>query len=278
MTALAFPVPGPPPTMTRVIGRVVRYQLHDVVRSRWLAAYGLFFLVATDALFRFSGSDLKVLLSLSSVMLFVVPLVSLVFGTVYLYNAREFIELLLAQPVRRRDLFLGLYLGLAVPLAAAFVAGVVVPLLVHRPAWDTAATPVAVLLGGGTALTAVFSAVAFAVAVRVDDRLRGLGIAIALWLGAALLYDGLVLLLLAVFADYPLERATLGLMLANPIDLVRVGVLLCLDAAALMGYTGAVFQRFFAQATGLTIIGGMLALWIAAPLVIALRTFLRKDF
>jgi len=278
MTALAFPMVGPPPTALRVIGRVVRYQLHDVVRSRWLAAYALFFLAATDALFRFSGSDLKVLLSLSSVMLFVVPLVSLVFGTVYLYNAREFIELLLAQPVRRRDLFLGLYLGLAFPLAAGFVAGVAIPLLVHRPAWDAAAVPLAMLLGGGVALTAIFSAVAFAVAVRVDDRLRGLGIAIALWLGASLLYDGLVLVLLAIFADYPLERATLALMLANPIDLVRVGVLLCMDAAALMGYTGAVFQRFFAQLTGLTVIGGMLAMWIAAPLVIALRTFLRKDF
>jgi Cu-processing system permease protein len=34
------------------------------------------------------------------------------FGTLYLYNAREFIELLLAQPVGRPAMFAGLYVGL----------------------------------------------------------------------------------------------------------------------------------------------------------------------
>ena len=48
-------------------------------------------------------------------------------------------------------------------------------------------------------------------------------------------------LLACLFADYPIERPMLGLMLANPVDLARVVLLLRFDVSALMGYTGAVF-------------------------------------
>ena len=88
------------------------------MRSRWLLAYAAFFMLVTEVLLRFSGDPAKAQLSLVSVVLFLVPLVSIVFGTVYLYNAREFIELLLAQPVNRRQMYGGLYLGLTLPLVA----------------------------------------------------------------------------------------------------------------------------------------------------------------
>jgi len=92
--------------------KVLKYQARDAIRSRWLIAYALFFLVITDGLLRFSGDPARAQLSLVSIVLFVVPLVAVVFGTVYLYNAREFIELLLAQPLARRSMYGGLYLGL----------------------------------------------------------------------------------------------------------------------------------------------------------------------
>ena len=47
-----------------------------------------------------------------------------------------------------------------------------------------------VLLLAGTLLTLVFTALAFLVSVRVDDRARGLGVAILVWLGFSVLYDG----------------------------------------------------------------------------------------
>jgi hypothetical protein len=103
--------------------KIAKYQLQDVVRSRWILFYGLFFLVATDALFRFGGTGERVVLSLMNVVLVMIPLVSVVLGAMYLYSAREYIELLLAQPIRRGSLFPGLFAGLALPLCGAFVAG-----------------------------------------------------------------------------------------------------------------------------------------------------------
>jgi Cu-processing system permease protein len=260
------------------IMKVARYEASNVLRSRWLLVYTLFFLAATESLLRFTGSGTKALLSLMSVVLFLVPLVTAVYGTVYLYSNREFTELLLAQPVKRRQLFSGLYLGLTVPLSLGLAAGVALPFFFHGVDEPAIRATLAVLVLAGTALTSVFTAFAFLIALRCDDRLRGLGAAIGLWLLFALVYDGLLLVLLATFAEYPLERPVLALVLANPIDLARVILLLQFDISALMGYTGAVFQRFFGSVWGVTLATSALALWMLAPIALGLRAFGQKDF
>jgi len=259
------------------IAKIGAFEVRDVLRSRWLIGYALFFIVVTDVLLRF-GSGEKALLSLVNVVLFVTPLVTLVFATVYQYNSREFIELLLAQPVKRRQLFGGLYLGVALPLSVVFIVSVGIPVIVHRADNPVAIGTLGALLGIGFALTAVFTAIAFLVVARIDDRMKGLGAAIVLWLMFALLYDGVVLLLVMVFADHPLERPLLALMALNPIDLARVALLLRFDVSALLGYTGAVMRQFFGGAAGLTIASSALAVWVAIPLVLAFRGFDRKDF
>lgn len=266
------------PGFAHVVLTVSRYQARDVLRSRWLGLYGLFFLAVTEGLLRFAGGDARAILSIASIVLYVVPLVTIAFATVYLYGAREFIELLLAQPVERRRLFAGLYLGLSLPLVAALVAGVCIPFVLHGFDDPTQRAMLAALLGAGAALTMIFTAVAFCIALSCEDRLKGLGIAIGVWMLCAIVYDGLVMALVAAFSDYPLERAMLALTLANPIDLARVALLLQLDVSALMGYTGAVFQQFLGGAVGTLVAGSALALWIAAPVALGLRAFRRKDF
>ena len=257
--------------------KVLKYQSRDAIRSRWLIAYTAFFMLVTEVLLRFSGDQAKVQLSLVSVVLFLVPLVSIVFGTVYLYNAREFIELLLAQPVNRRQMYGGLYLGLTLPLVLAFVVGLGAPFLFHGA--DAAAIGTLVwLVASGVVLTCVFTAVASLIAIRCEDRLRGLGAAIGVWMLLTVVYDGFVLFILAVFSSHPLEHAALGLMMANPIDIARVSLLLRFDGAAMMGYTGAVFLDFFGKPSGLMLTALALSLWVLLPLVLGLRAFERKDF
>jgi len=257
--------------------KIARFEVRDVLRSRWLIGYGVFFLLVTDALLRF-GSGEKALLSLVNVVLFVTPLVTLVFATVYQYNSREFIELLLAQPVKRRQLFGGLYMGITLPVSIVFVLSVALPIILHRNDTPVGAGTLIALLGIGFALTAVFTALAFLIVSRVDDRMKGLGLAIVLWLLFAILYDGVVLLLVTILADHPLERPLLALMTLNPIDLARVALLLRFDVSALLGYTGAVMRQFFGGGAGIAIASTALAVWISVPLMLALRGFERKDF
>jgi Cu-processing system permease protein len=260
-----------------VIREVAKPQVRNVLRSRWLLCYVAFFLVATEGLLRFTGGDARTLLSLSNVVLFVVPLMTLVYGTVYLYNSREFIELLLAQPIRRRTGFAGLYLGLAIPLTAAFAIGVSLPFIFHGidPAVRAA---LSVMVAGGSVLTLIFTGIAFCVALRFEDKLTGLGAALAAWLILALVYDGALLFAVAMFSDHSLEKSLLAASLVNPIDLVRIALVLQFDIAALMGYTGAVFSQFFSGGSGLLVITAALALWIAGPFTAGFLAFNRKDF
>ena len=256
---------------------IAKFQARDVVRSRWLAAYVAFFWLVGEGLLRFTGGDARAVLSLGSIVLYVVPLVTLVFGTVYLYNAREFTELLLAQPVDRRSLYVGLYAGLTVPLGTGIVGGIAMPFVVRGGAGAELAV-LSSLLGVAVALTLVFAAIAFCIAIACTDRLRGLGAAIGVWMLGAIVYDGLVMATVAAFDGHPLERPMLALTLANPIDLARVMLLLQLDISALMGYTGAVFQQWLGGGAGLLAAAIALSVWIVAPAWLGLRAFSAKDF
>jgi Cu-processing system permease protein len=257
--------------------RIFRYELRDVLRSRALILYGSFFLVATWLLFRFSSDSAKALLSLANVTLLIVPLVSIILGTMFVYNAREFSELLLAHPVNRRQLFGGLYLGLAMPLSAVCAIAVAVPVLVVGiPAERVGA--VIQLLVAAVYLTCIFTAIAFAIALRVEDRVRGIGTALVTWLILCVVYDALALLGANALWAWPLERPLVAVILLNPVDLARVVLMLNFDVSALMGYTGAVFRDFFGGSTGLLVALGALTVWVAVPLGLGSRLLERKDF
>jgi Cu-processing system permease protein len=261
-----------------VIIKIARYQLRDVFRSNWIVFYALFFLVATDALFRFGGSGDRVVMSLMNVVLIVVPLIAVVLGAMYLYSSREYIELLLTQPIGRSSLFLGLYAGLAIPLCIAFAFGVGVPFLFHVGLTGESGGPVGLLILTGVLLTCVFVAIAFALALRTDDRIRGLGSALGVWIFFSVVYNGLVLLAIQLFSDYPLQHPVIAMTLLNPIDLGRILLLLELDVSALMGFTGAVFVRFFGSGVGVALTLGALLTWLALPLAAGWRAFLGKNF
>lgn len=263
--------------MTTIL-KIVRYVLLDVLRNRWVLAYALFFALATDLLLRLGGTGPRALVSLLNLVLLLIPLVTIVFGTIYWHGAREFNELLLTQPVERGTLFHGLFAGLVLPLSAAYVVGLSAPLLGHRAIGPESLPAFLLMLMAGVALTAVFGALAVLIGGLVEDRLKGLGIALGVWLLLTVAYDGLLLWIAVAFRDYPIERPLLALTFANPVDLARVLLVLRFDVAALMGYTGAVFQRFLGGNLGsvLALLG--LVIWALIPGLLALRAFKRRDF
>jgi Cu-processing system permease protein len=258
--------------------KVVRYELRNVIRNRWVIAYALFFFLTTELLLRLGGSTPRALLSLLNVVVLLIPLVTIVFGTIYWHGSREFTELLLAQPVRRGSLFHGLFAGLVLPLSLAFVAGVAIPLVLHRGIGRDSAALLILMLVAGVALTAVFGAIATLIAGVVDDRLRALGVALAVWGLMTIAWDGLILWTTLAFANRPLEGPLLVMTFLNPVDLARVLLTLRLDISAMMGYTGAVFTRVLGGWTGTTAAVVGLAAWALIPGLFALRAFKVRDF
>ncbi len=262
----------------KILLKIIRYQIHDISRSKWIIIYTTFFLLITYGLISFSNDSSKVILSLLNVALIIIPLVSIIFGTVYLYNNKDYITLILSQPIKRTSLYLGLYLGLVIPLTASFLLGIGVPLLFFSHDLKNYYSIIIFLFIAGFFQTFIFVSISFLIATWNENKILGLGLSIFCWLFFSVLYDGLLLLIINFFQNYPLEKALIGFTILNPVDLSRILVTLKLDVAALMGYTGAVFQKFFNTNLGMVFSLIALIIWVVVPLLIGKSKFSKKDF
>jgi Cu-processing system permease protein len=252
--------------------RIIKYIFYDILRTRFILLYTALLFLSTFALFQLDSDPGKVIMSLMNVVLMVIPLVSIVFTTIHFYNSYEFIELMLSQPVNRRVIYLSEYISTALSLCIAFALGVGLPIAFYG---ISAASMT--LLYAGLMLTLVFVSLAFLASVLTRDKAKAIGLTLLFWFYFSLIYDGLLLWIIYAFSDYPLEKITVALVALNPVDLARIMMLLKLDIAALMGYTGAFFEDFFGSYRGTLFSTGILFLWVVAPLAIGARIFGRKD-
>lgn len=252
--------------------KILKYVMADILRSRVVIGYTLFLLVLSLSVFNLEDNTTKGLLSLLNIVLIIVPLISIVFSAIYVYNSAEFIELLVSQPLKRRAIWLSLFTGLAASLSIAFFIGAGLPILLY--ACNTTGLT---MLGVGILLSVIFVSIAVLAAVTTRDKAKGIGKAILLWLYFSIVFDGLVLFFLFQFADYPLEKPMIAVSALNPIDLGRIIILLQLDVSALMGYTGAIFRDFFGSASGMIIAVLVLGLWALLPVWWSLKKFNTRD-
>jgi len=253
--------------------KLLKYALYDIVKSRFALLYTLFMVLVAISIYQVSEDMSKVSLSLLNIMLMIVPLISAIFATTHFFNNLEFTELMLAQPVKRRDVFLSQILAVMFVLSLAIVIGFGVPMIL----WG-ADSSVLILLGIGIGLSVVFAGLAFLASVLTRDKAKAIGISLSFWIYFSLVYDGFVLYLIYSLADYPLEKLTLALVFLNPVDLGRIIMLMQLDISALMGYTGAFFQDFFGSAKGILLSSAVMFIWMIWPVSDAMRVFKRKDF
>ena len=213
-----------------------------------------------------------------NVIIVLVPLIGTIFGVMYYYNSKEFTELLLAQPLKRSSIFLGQYLGVTISLSMSLILGLGLPFIAYGLFKSNAIWDFSLLLIVGVFLTFIFSALAFNIALSNENKIKGFGYAILMWLFLAIIYDGLFLMSLILFEDYPLDKVSLIGTMLNPIDLSRTLILLKLDISALLGYTGAVFKRFFGTNFGLIVSFVMLIIWVIFPVLRITNKSKRKDF
>ncbi|NGM63063.1 ABC transporter permease subunit [Sphingobacterium sp. SGG-5] len=252
--------------------KIVKYVITDLLRNRTIVGYTVLLLALSLGIFMMEDNADKSIASLLHVVLFVVPLVSIIFSTIYLYNSAEFIALLVSQPLKRQSIWFSIFLGLGAVMLLSFFIGVGVPTLLY------ASSPSGLMLiAGGLLLSLIFVSIALWTAVRIRDKSKGIGLAIILWLYFALIFDALLLFLLFQFADYPIENIMIGISMLNPIDITRILILLEIDLSAMMGYTGAIFREFFGTGGGMSLTLIVMLLWIAIPVGLSVRYFKRKD-
>lgn len=254
------------------MNKVVKYVFLDILRNRIVLGYTVLLFLVGFSVFSLDDSSSKGIITMLNLVLLIVPMVCLIFSTIYIYNSAEFIELLVTQPIKRGKIWRSMMLGLMGSLSLAFLIGAGLPLLLFD-----GTTAALTLLISGLFLSVIFVALAMFAAVLTRDKAKGIGLGILLWFYFTLLFDGIVLFVLFQFSDYPMEIPMLVMAAFNPVDIARILVLLELDISALMGYTGAVFNAFFGNISGMILTSGVLFVWTIIPAYLSIRKFKSKD-
>jgi Cu-processing system permease protein len=252
--------------------RIIKYIIYDLLRTRFILLYLFFLMASTIGMFQLDSDTSKVILSLMNIVLLVVPLVSLIFTTIHFYNSYEFIEMMLAQPINRKTVYLGEYIAVMISLILAFVIGLGLPMIIYGA--DSSGLT---LIFSGVMLTMVFVSIAFLAAVATRDKAKAIGISLLFWFFFSLIYDAFLIWVVYAFNDYPLEKPILALISFNPIDMARILLLMQLDISALMGYTGAFYKNFFGSSMGFLFSTFVLILWVLIPTFMGWKLFSTKD-
>lgn len=263
-------------------------EFRDGLRNKWVAGATLLLAALAFAL-TFLGSsptgllDVKPLavtiVSISSLTIFLVPLIALLLG----YDAivgeaeRGCLLLMLTYPVSRFEIIFGKFIGHAAILAFATLVGY--GAAGAAAAWTETADAESWRAFVGLLLSSVllglsFLALAYLVSVIVAERSTAAGVAVGVWLLFVIVYDLALMGLLvaskgAVGADvFP------SLLLLNPADAYRLFNLSAFEnVRKISGMAGLSASAHIAPAVLLM----TLLAWIAVPLSAAIAIFNRRE-
>lgn len=269
---------------------IARRELMEAIRSRWVALSALLFGIFALALSIFGmrsvggsgfGGFSRTAIGLLNLVLYLVPMLGLLLAINSMAAEREEgpLELLLAQPIARSSVLLGKFFGLAAALLCALLGGFgAAGLVIGVVGADADVGGYLMLLLHAIGLGMAFLSLGLWIASAAATRLRALAWGLLLWFVTVLLYDLAIVGATALLGGAALKAALGLLLVANPVDLVRVATLVSLGGADSFGLTAQALIGFLRGPYGALLLTGALLAWIAVPLYAAARAFARRDF
>ena len=268
---------------------IAQKEIQEGLRNRWVLATTLL-LAALALTLSFLGSaptgnvgadplDI-VIVSLSSLTIFLVPLIALLLSHDAIVGEMErgTMLLLLSYPLGRRQVIFGKFLGHLAILSFAtlfgYGAAAAALALTGTPISGGSLVAFAAMIGSSVLLGAVFIAIGYLASSLAAERSTAGGIAIGIWLFFVLIYDMALLGGLVAAKGKALPAGLLEmLLLVNPTDAYRLLNLGSGGAGALSGMGGlAGFTALSAP-----VLLAALCVWIIAPLALATLIFSRRE-
>lgn len=265
-------------------------EIREGVRNRWVVASTLLlatlaltlaFLGAAPAGGVGAGALEVVAVSLSSLSIFLLPLIALLISHDAIVGEMErgTMLLLLSYPLARWQVVLGKFLGHVAILALATILGYgAAALALAAAGHEIGAASLGVfgsMVGSSVLLGAAFVALGTLVSALVRDRGTAAGIAVGLWLLMALIWDMALLGLLVADQGRNVTAGMLDvLLLLNPTDAYRL-----FNLAGLPGVEALTGMAGLAADTRLTpsLLLATLAGWVMVPLAAAAAAFARRE-
>lgn len=270
------------------IRTIARLELVINIRNRWILVFALvfgglvlaisYFGLATAGAVGFQGFT-RTSASLLNLVLYIVPLVSLVMGTLSLTSEKSAGELIFSQPITRTEILLGKIAGLFAAILAATLLGFgVAGLVIASNAGTDGLVRYPLLVALSLALALVFLCLAAAVSFVCRRKPVAFGVALFVWFFFVLFYDLLVIGGTFLLPERTANTFLFASLFGNPVDLVRVASLIALNGKEIFGPAGASLVRFLGgDAPSIAFLLGALFLWTLIPLLVARRFLQRQD-
>ncbi|MGE3108601.1 MAG: ABC transporter permease [Phycisphaerales bacterium] len=276
-----------PPGMAASVLTIAWRELRDAVTSRWFILYtiafaalglGISYVSAVSA----GGAGLsgfaRTSAGLTNLVLLVVPLMALSAGAGSIASDRErgMLSYMLAQPVRRFELVLGKFLGLALALLACLSLGLGACAAVLALK-GVATSPASILWLAGLSFLLSLGMLSLGMLVSVLARKASvaIGTAIFIWLTLVFVTD-LGLMAGAVALRLPIGDL-FALSLLNPLQVFKMWALHAADASLdVLGPAGLYAMDEYGSRLH-ALFAACLGAWIVGPLALASMVFARRS-
>ena len=273
---------------THAVTTIARQELVINIRNRWTLVFaGLFgvlvlaisyFGLVTGGTIGFQGFA-RTSASLLNMILYIVPLVALVMGTMSFSSDKSGGELLFSQPVTRGEIVAGKFLGLfAAILIATLIGFGVAGIVIAAKAGTEGTLRYPALVGFSLLLALIFLSLSALISAICRRKSKALGVALFVWFFFVLFYDLIVIGGTFLFTERTANTLIFGSLFGNPVDMVRVASLMTLNGKDVFGAGGAALLKFFGgERSSILLLLTVLAFWVVTPMSLAHQLVKRQD-
>lgn len=85
------------------MNKITNFIITDIIKNKIIIIYTVILALFSWSVLSLEDNMAKAMLSLLNIILLAVPLMAVIFSTIYMYNSSEFIELLVSQPIKEKQ-------------------------------------------------------------------------------------------------------------------------------------------------------------------------------
>ncbi len=275
--------------MKNSIYTIAEAEIIESVRNKWTHIFTVIFtiLILSISYFGLSASGYtasfqdfsRTTLSLLNLVLYLIPLVSLVIGVVGFSGDGRLNELLFSQPLNRWEIYIGKLLGLLVVLFSSTALGFSISgIIILSRVGSEGVLKYLVFVLLSNILGFVFVSISGLISIIFKQRGKALGISVFVWFLFLIFYD-LVIIGATTFLRGKIA-ATFAMvsLLGNPVDIVRVLSLITLNSPEIFGPAGAAFLKFLGGSLKTYLILTLdLLFWFAVTTFLSIKILSKQD-
>ncbi|MGI6125457.1 MAG: ABC transporter permease [Planifilum sp.] len=270
------------------VGVIAEKEMLDAVRNRWFHVFVVFFflLSASITYFGLAGSGgiglesfNRATASLLNLILFVIPLFTLILGGSSITGEREqgTWMLLMSKPITAAELVLGKYLGLASSMVLAIMIGFgLIGILTAFRFSPSEAKAYFMFVLLSILLTLSFLSLAILISAAAKRRVTAVVGGIIGWFVAVMLYDIAVMGGAKLFAGKMVDYFLLVSLLANPVDSIRILGIVHLGGETVFGPSLVSLTRLLSDVSSNILLLSGITIWMVVPLSLAISVIQRR--